>query len=61
MKRSEEILQVIRINDQAIDIHLKHIGEHCEQIKKNRILILDLSIELREIADGIKPDHEIKL
>ncbi|MFH0958158.1 MAG: hypothetical protein V1897_05585 [Pseudomonadota bacterium] len=61
MKRSDEILRVIRINDQAIGISLRHIGESLEHIKESRRIIDALSIELREIANGDKLDHEIKL
>jgi hypothetical protein len=61
MKRSEEILRIIRINDQAIDIHLKCAEENWKQIKENRRTIEALSTELREIADGTKPDFEIVL
>jgi len=61
MKRSEEILRVIRINDQAIDIHLTQIEEGWNDIKANRRTIEKLKNELREISNGDKPDEDITL
>jgi len=54
MKRSEEILRVIRLNDQAIDSHL-------DGIKTARYFMHELIKELKRIADGIKPDEDITL
>jgi len=54
MKRSEEILRIIKLTKQAIEFYQERI-----EFAKN--YITQLNGELKEITDGVKPDETITL